>query len=101
MENLFDLIDDLKKDLNDLEDLLEYLEQDPESTDLIKDIKEGEIGKGYIIFAENCDKINIIYKIKKMCNQSMDIVDDINKTPTNPSDKPLEDVLIESIEIIA
>lgn len=32
---------------------------------LIKDIKEGEIGKGYIIFAENCDKINIIYKIKK------------------------------------
>ena len=31
----------------------------------------------------------------------MDIVDDINKTPTNPSDKPLEDVLIESIEILA
>ena len=33
--------------------------------------------------------------------EGMDIVDDINKTPTNPSDKPLEDVLIESIEIIA
>ena len=33
--------------------------------------------------------------------EGMDIVDDINKTPTNPSDKPLEDVLIESIEILA
>lgn len=33
--------------------------------------------------------------------EGMDVVDDINKTPTNPSDKPLEDVLIESIEIIA
>lgn len=33
--------------------------------------------------------------------EGMDIVDAINKTPTNPSDKPLEDVLIESIEIIA
>lgn len=33
--------------------------------------------------------------------EGMDIVDDINKTLTNPSDKPLEDVLIESIEIIA
>lgn len=33
--------------------------------------------------------------------EGMDIVDDINKIPTNPSDKPLEDVLIESIEIIA
>ena len=33
--------------------------------------------------------------------EGMDIVDDINETPTNPSDKPLEDVLIESIEIIA
>ena len=50
MENLFDLIDDLKKDLNDLEDLLEYLEQDPESTDLIKDIKElKELIRDYII----------------------------------------------------
>ena len=33
--------------------------------------------------------------------EGMDIVDDINTTPTTPSDKPLEDVLIESIEIIA
>lgn len=30
----------------------------------------------------------------------MDIVDEINRTPTNPADKPLEDVLIESIEIL-
>lgn len=29
----------------------------------------------------------------------MDVVDEINKTATNPSDRPLEDVVIESIEI--
>lgn len=29
----------------------------------------------------------------------MDVVDEINQTETNPSDRPLEDVVIESIEI--
>ncbi len=32
--------------------------------------------------------------------EGMDVVDEIDQTPTNPSDKPLEDVVIESIEIV-
>lgn len=32
--------------------------------------------------------------------EGMDVVDEIDKTPTNPADKPLEDVVIESIEVL-
>lgn len=32
--------------------------------------------------------------------EGMDVVNEIDKTETNPSDKPLEDILIESIEIV-
>lgn len=32
--------------------------------------------------------------------EGMDVVDDINKTPTTPGDKPVEDILIESIEVL-
>lgn len=32
--------------------------------------------------------------------EGMDVVDKINKTETNPADKPVEDIMIESIEIL-